>query len=47
MPAFSLIYNDQQIADLASYLRATYSQRAPWTDVEKMAAKVRKENDAR
>ena len=47
MPAFSLIYNDQQIADLASYIRATYSQRAPWTDLEEMAAKVRKENNAR
>ncbi|AUT75635.1 cytochrome C [Paraburkholderia hospita] len=47
MPAFSQIYNDQQIADLASYIRATYSQRGPWTDVEAMADKVRKENNAR
>lgn len=47
MPAFSQIYNDQQIADLASYIRATYSQRGPWTDVEAMAAKDRKENNAR
>ncbi|ASW02558.1 c-type cytochrome [Paraburkholderia aromaticivorans] len=47
MPAFGQIYNDQQIADLAAYLRATYSQRGPWQDVEAMAAKLRKENHAR
>jgi mono/diheme cytochrome c family protein len=47
MPAFSQIYDDQQIADLAAYVRATYSQRGPWQDVEAMAAKVRKENNAR
>jgi mono/diheme cytochrome c family protein len=47
MPAFNQVYNDQQIADLASYIRATYSQRGPWQDVETMAAKVRQENNAR
>ncbi len=47
MPAFSHIYDDQQIADLASYVRATYSQRGPWTDVGEMAARLRKENNAR
>jgi mono/diheme cytochrome c family protein len=47
MPAFNQIYNDQQIADLAAYIRATYSQRGPWKDVEDTVAKVRKEDDAR
>ncbi|ACD19860.1 cytochrome c [Paraburkholderia phytofirmans] len=47
MPAFSQVYDDQQIADLASYIRATYSQKEPWKDVDQMVAKVRKENDAR
>lgn len=47
MPAFNQIYNDQQIADLASYIRSAYSHREPWTDVEAMVAKVRKEDNAR
>jgi len=47
MPAFAQIYNNRQVADLASYIRATYSQRGPWDDVEESVAKVRKENDAR
>ena len=47
MPEFSQVYSDQQIADLASYIRAAYSQRAPWKDVEQSVATVRKENDAR
>ncbi|WP_176061240.1 c-type cytochrome [Paraburkholderia sp. BCC1876] len=47
MPAFSEVYSDQQIADLASYVRAAYSQRGPWQDVEATVAKVRKENHAR
>lgn len=47
MPAFSQIYNDQQVADLASYIRAAYSQRGPWADLESIAARIRKENNAR
>ncbi|EIF33152.1 cytochrome c, mono- and diheme variants family [Burkholderia sp. Ch1-1] len=47
MPAFSQIYDDQQIADLAAYIRATYSQRGPWQDVETTAVRLRKENNAR
>ena len=47
MPAFAQIYNNRQVADLASYIRAAYSQRGPWDDVEESVAKVRKENDAR
>ncbi|MFM0669798.1 c-type cytochrome [Paraburkholderia sediminicola] len=47
MPAFSEVYDDRQIADLASYIRATYSQRGPWNDVEATVAKIREENKAR
>jgi mono/diheme cytochrome c family protein len=47
MPAFSEIYSDQQIADLVSYIRATYSRRGAWKDVEETVAKVRQENNAR
>lgn len=47
MPSFSEIYSDQQIADLVSYIRATYSQRGEWKDIEETVAKVRKENNAR
>ncbi|WP_341316643.1 c-type cytochrome [Paraburkholderia sp. IMGN_8] len=47
MPSFSDIYSDQQIADLVSYIRATYSQHGAWQDVEETVAKVRQENNAR
>jgi mono/diheme cytochrome c family protein len=47
MPAFNEVYSDQQIADLASYIRAAYSQREPWNDVEATVAKLREENKAR
>ncbi|KAA1014312.1 c-type cytochrome [Paraburkholderia panacisoli] len=47
MPAFGEIYSNQQIADLASYVRETYSQRGPWQNVEDTVAKVRQENRAR
>ncbi|MGF6600905.1 mono/diheme cytochrome c family protein [Paraburkholderia sp. GAS448] len=47
MPAFSEIYSDQQIADLVSYIRASYSRRGAWKDVEETVAKVRQENNAR
>jgi mono/diheme cytochrome c family protein len=47
MPGFSQIYDDQQIADLASYIRATYSRHGPWQDLDTMAARIRKENHAR
>ena len=47
MPAFGDVYSNEQIADLLSYVRATYSQHSAWTDVEATVAKVRKENDAR
>lgn len=47
MPSFIDQYDDQQIADLAAYIRGAYSDRPAWSDVETMAAKLRKEDSAR
>jgi mono/diheme cytochrome c family protein len=47
MPAFGQVFNDSQLADLATYLRDNYSQRPAWSDVGETAKKIRKENDAR
>jgi mono/diheme cytochrome c family protein len=47
MPAFGPVFNDSQLADLATYLRDNYSQRPAWSDVGETAKKIRKENDAR
>ncbi|QCP53644.1 c-type cytochrome [Trinickia violacea] len=47
MPSFIDQYDDQQIADLAAYIRGAYSNRPAWSDVEAMAAKLRKEDSAR
>ncbi|MBN3779241.1 c-type cytochrome [Burkholderia sp. Ac-20345] len=47
MPAFGSLYDDSQIADLAAYLRGTYSTQPPWTDVATTVAKLRQENSAR
>ena len=35
------------LADLASHLRAAYSTRARWDDLDATVAKIRKENEAR
>jgi mono/diheme cytochrome c family protein len=47
MPAFGQVFNDSQLADLATYLRDNYSQHPAWSDVGETAKKIRKENDAR
>ncbi|KWF41436.1 cytochrome C [Burkholderia diffusa] len=46
MPSYLDQYDDAQIADLAAYIRAAYSDRPAWTGVEAMAAKLRKEDSA-
>ncbi|MGG1948539.1 c-type cytochrome [Trinickia sp. NRRL B-1857] len=46
MPSFIHIYDDRQIADLASYLRSTYSNKPAWLEIEPMVAKLRKEDSA-
>ncbi|PZU59113.1 MAG: aldehyde dehydrogenase [Sphingobium sp.] len=40
MPAFSH-FSDADVARIATYLRATRTDKAPWTDVEKTVAKIR------
>jgi mono/diheme cytochrome c family protein len=47
MPPFGDVFSNDQLADLASYLRATYSTRVQWTAVDDTVSKVRKENEAR
>ncbi|MBN3789148.1 c-type cytochrome [Burkholderia sp. Ac-20353] len=47
MPSFIDQYDDQQIADLAAYIRGAYSGQPAWTGVDTMAAKLRKEDSAR
>jgi mono/diheme cytochrome c family protein len=34
MPAFAAMFTDAQIADIANYLRAQYSEQAPWPDLD-------------
>lgn len=34
MPGFGAAFSDQQVADLVRYVRARYSSRPPWTDIE-------------
>ncbi|PTB19704.1 cytochrome C [Trinickia symbiotica] len=47
MPSFIDQYDDQQIADLAAYIRGAYSSRPAWSGVDAMVAKLRKEDSAR
>ena len=42
MPAFGDALDDAQIADLAAYLRATYSSQPPWPDVAQWVTDIRK-----
>jgi mono/diheme cytochrome c family protein len=41
MPAFGDALTDAQVAELAEYLRATYSDAATWTDIPAAVAKAR------
>jgi mono/diheme cytochrome c family protein len=41
MPGFAAAYTDTQVASLASYLRATYTDRPAWKNVEREVRKVR------
>jgi mono/diheme cytochrome c family protein len=45
MPAFSDMLTDAQIADIANYMRASYSKRGPWPALDAGAvANIRKES---
>jgi len=41
MPSFAAALTDAQVADLAAYLRATYSDQPAWSDVAAEVAKLR------
>jgi len=42
MPPFAHAFDDQQVADLAAYLRATYSHAGPWSDLTDTVKAIRK-----
>lgn len=41
MPAFASALTDAQVAEIAAYLRATYSDKAGWSDIPAAVAKAR------
>ncbi len=41
MPGFAGAMSDKQVADLAIWLRATFTDKAPWKDVEKAVREAR------
>ncbi|HEV2530790.1 c-type cytochrome [Phenylobacterium sp.] len=43
MPAFASSLTDRQVAEIAAYVRARYSDRPPWPDLTAAVAKARKE----
>jgi mono/diheme cytochrome c family protein len=43
MPAYGDSLSDRQIADIAAYLRARYTDKPPWAGLEQIVARVRKE----
>jgi mono/diheme cytochrome c family protein len=43
MPAFAGILTDKQIASVVQYVRARYTDRPQWTDVNSQIAKARQE----
>jgi mono/diheme cytochrome c family protein len=43
MPAFGESLTDRQIADIAAYLRARYTDKPPWPDLAGTVAQIRKE----
>jgi mono/diheme cytochrome c family protein len=46
MPAFAPSFTDAQVAEIAAYLRARYSDRPAWRDLPRAVAKARKEGSA-
>jgi mono/diheme cytochrome c family protein len=43
MPAFAGLLNDNQVADVAAYVRATFTTKAPWPAMDKTVDTIRKE----
>ena len=46
MPAYGETLSDAQIAAVAAYVRARYTDRPPWPDLERTVAKVRKDRSS-
>ena len=44
MPPFADVLTDQQIADLATYVRSTSAQPTPWPDLDKHVAELREKS---
>jgi mono/diheme cytochrome c family protein len=42
MPAFGNDFTDRQLAEMAAYLRARYTDRPPWQNLEQAVSEVRK-----
>jgi mono/diheme cytochrome c family protein len=43
MPAFADYFTDRQLADLAAYLRARYTDKPPWPDIAQAIGAARLE----
>ena len=43
MPAFADYFTDRQLADLATYLRARYTDKPPWPDIAQTIGAARLE----
>jgi mono/diheme cytochrome c family protein len=46
MPAFDGAFTDAELADIVAYVRARYSEGAPWPKLAAAVAKARKEGGA-
>jgi hypothetical protein len=46
MPGFAASMNDAQIAALVNYLRARFSSKPAWTDVESIVSEARRTQTA-
>ena len=42
MPAYGENFTDRQLADVAAYLRARYTDKPPWLDIPQAVAQARK-----
>ncbi len=41
MPAFGDMLSDRQIADISAYLRARFTDKPPWSDVQRATEQAR------
>jgi nicotinate dehydrogenase subunit B len=46
MPAFEGTLTDAQVAEVAAYIRARFSDRPPWPNLTAQAAKARRQGEA-